>query len=46
MTRFFANSLAACDALFLALGSIGSIVSVPSIQDASTPVALVHAPLA
>ena len=37
MTRFFANSLAACAALFLALGSIGSIVSVPDATTAPTP---------
>ena len=39
MPRFANTALAACAALMLSLGSIGSIVAVPSAQ-AATPVAL------
>lgn len=36
MTRFTANTLAACAALFLAFGSISAIVTVPPVQAMTT----------
>ncbi|MBD3762885.1 hypothetical protein [Rhizorhabdus sp.] len=38
MTRYASTALAACAALFLALGSIGAIVTVPPAQAAAPTV--------
>ncbi|WP_185960220.1 hypothetical protein [Erythrobacter insulae] len=37
MSRLFNQSLAICAALFLTLGSIGTIISVPAAQAHTSP---------